>query len=326
MPVSRGPRWKSRAAYLAATALLLLPALGAGAVWRWLTRPAPTPPIADQHRALRPSAPSTASLSSDASAQPTLPDRVPSLVDLPPWPSQPTTGPVSNQILLSFLHAARDRIDKVPSYTATFRRREWHKGKLGVEQTAQLKVRRDPFSVYLRFLSPKAGKEALYVDGARSNNVLAHNGDWTRRLVPLLEVPPTSPLAMVDNRHPINEAGLSNLIDRLLFFRELDRTDPVGHVTLDRTHDTSGKEWLRSVTVMPHDDGIRPFARVEVLYCPDLQLPLRIQNFAWPADEGLTSSDPVLVECYEYDDLNLSANLTSADFDPHNPSYEFHTQ
>jgi hypothetical protein len=69
------------------------------------------------------------------------------------------------------------------------------------------------------------------------------------------------------------------------------------------------------------NDGTRPFARVEILYDPATHFPLRISSFDWPAP-GQTG-DLELAERYAYDDLNLEAPLTPADFDPTNPDYAF---
>ena len=55
-----------------------------------------------------------------------------------------------------------------------------------------MKVRNRPFAIYLKFLAPKAGKEVVYAEGHHDNKVIAHNGDWTRKLVPRLAVAPDS--------------------------------------------------------------------------------------------------------------------------------------
>ena len=68
------------------------------------------------------------------------------------------------------------------------------------EQTLAMKVRNRPFAIYLKFLAPKAGKEVVYAEGHHDNKVIAHNGDWTRKLVPRLAVAPDS--AARPGRHP----------------------------------------------------------------------------------------------------------------------------
>jgi hypothetical protein len=287
--------------------LLALPLVVVGACL-WFTEPLEPPPSeappAVVHLAARPPA-----------AEP------PAEEASPAWPEGRLEGEPAKRLLLEVLKADRRRLEGVAGYTATFRKQERVKGKLGPLQTLAMKVRHRPFSVYLKFLAPKAGKEVVYAQGRHEDKVIAHNGDWTRRLIPRLAVKPTDPLALADSRHPITDAGLLNLVDKLIFFRELDLTDPEAVTVLDRTTDAEGQVWLRSWHSHPHYNGQRPFARVEVLYDPETLLPMSITNYDWPAPGH--SGDLLLAEHYDYDDLTLDAALSDRDFDPANPDYAF---
>ena len=236
----------------------------------------------------------------------------------PVWPDARLDGKPAKDLLLRILQRTADRLDRHPGYTAVFRKQERINGELLPEQTLTMKVRNQPFAVYLKFLAPKKGKEVVFAEGHHDNKVIAHNGDWTRKLVPRLAIEPTSALALADNRHPITEAGLCNLVHRLIGFREMDLTDAAAETVLDRTED--GK-LLRSVHTHPHHNPARPFARVEVLYDPATFRPVQISNFDWPA-EG-ESGDLKLAERYRYDDVSFDPTPTAIDFDPANPAYEF---
>ena len=237
------------------------------------------------------------------------------------WPESTLTGEEAKRFLLaSNLRTAR-RLELMSGYTATFRKRERVAGKLGPEQTLTMKVRNQPFAIYLKFLSPKAGKEVVYAEGHHDNKVIAHNGDWTRRIVPRLAVPPDSAVALADTRHPVTEAGLVNLSKKLLHFRKLDIGDPDAVTIVDRVTGADGKVRFRSVHTHAYPDGRRPFARVEVLYDPETQYPIEISSYDWPA--AGQSGDLELAEKYAYDDLKCDASLTATDFDPKNPDYAF---
>jgi hypothetical protein len=239
----------------------------------------------------------------------------------PAWPESRLEGHEAKTRLLEIVTDARCRIDRLQGYTATFKKQERIAGKLLPEQTMAMKVRQKPFAIYFKFVTPHPGKEVVYAEGHRHNKVIAHNGDWTRRLVPRLEVEPTSTVAMADNRHPITDAGLSNFARKLVDFRKLDLEDSDAVTILDRISGPDGRPWLRSVHLHTQSGPARPFARVEILYDPDTHFPLRISSydFPQPGEEG----DLRLAERYSYDDLALDVPLSALDFDPANPSYEF---
>jgi hypothetical protein len=248
------------------------------------------------------------------------PDTVKPPESRPAWPEGRLDGPEAKALLLAIVEGAARRIDQTEGYTATFRKQERVGGKLLPEQTLAMKVRQRPFAVYLKFLAPKPGKEVIYADGHHGNKVIAHNGDWTRKLIPRIAVDPTSTTALAENRHPITEAGLSNLAHKLLDFRKLDMDDPEAVTILDRTVGPDGRPWCRAIHLHPITSAMRPFGRVEVIFDPESLLPLRISSYETSAGEAVA---PLLVERYAYDDLILHAPLGALDFDPANPEYAF---
>ena len=287
--------------------ILAVPAILGLASW-WLTEP-----LADRATSL------PRVLAESDLPPPPLP--APLADGMPAWPEGRLDGDRAKALLLASVARSTARIGRVECYTATLRKLERLSGTLGPENVMAMKVRNRPFAIYLRFLAPKPGKEVVYAEGHYENKLIAHNGDWTRKLVPRLAVAPDSLVALADNRHPVTEAGLVHLTRKLLHFREMDMTDPDARTVLDRTTDPEGRAWLRSVHTHGSNDGTRPFARVEVLYDPATQYPLQITNYDWPAPGQAGPLE--LAERYIYDDLKLDVPLTAADFDPTNPDYAF---
>ena len=256
------------------------------------------------------------------------PDRAPvdparpvAAAPLAAWPEGRLEGDPAKAILLESARHAVDRLERVEYYTATFRRQERIGGTLGPLIVSRLKVRNRPFAIYLKYLAPKEGKEVVYAEGHRENKVLAHNGDWTRRLIPRLAVAPDSALALADTRHPVTDAGLLNLGRKLLRFRELDMGDEHATTILDRSTADDGRPCLRSFHAHAKRDDGRPFREVEILYDPATRVPFQIKSYDWPGPDHAGPLD--LAERYTYDDLKLDAPLTAADFDPANPEYAF---
>ena len=242
------------------------------------------------------------------------------------WPEGRMDGEPAKKLLLASMIRSTARLERVTCYTATLEKRERMNGKLKPDeplppQSLQMKVRNRPFAIYLKFLPPHAPKEVVYAEGHHDNKLVAHNGDWTRKLIPRLAVEPRSSLALADTRHPVTEAGLLHLGHRLLAFREMDIGDPEATTVLDRCADPDGKPVLRSVHLHTNPNAHRPFARVEVFYDPETQFPIRISSYDWPRP-GQTG-DLELAEMYAYHDLVLGAPLTDIDFDPANPEYAF---
>jgi hypothetical protein len=242
-------------------------------------------------------------------------------VKLADWPTVPIEGPAATRLLLDSLLSARDRLAASGGYTALFRKVERVNGTLGAERVMEMKCRHDPFAIYLKFRTPEPGKEVVFSTGHYDDEVIAHGVGLSRRLVPRLKLSPEAARAISGDRHPITEAGLWNLTERLIKYRRLDLDDREARTVLDRTLGDDGREYLRSSHTHPTHKSNRPFQVVEVLYDPLTRIPVAIWNYDWLSPGG--TGEPRLAESYRYDDLKLDVRLSDLDFDPANPAYDF---
>lgn len=238
------------------------------------------------------------------------------------WPEQRLEGMEAKLLLLAVLEAVEERLAAQPGYTATLLKHERIRGKLEPEQTLHIKVRHEPFAIYLKFITPDAGKEVVYAEGRYENHVMAHGGKLTRLLMPRLKVPPDSALALASSRHPVTEAGLLNLTRKLIRFRKLDLEDHEAGTALETAIESDGQTYLKSIHTHHIQNPERPFAYVEVLYDPQTRIPVRFTGYEWP-ESGVWNGERILGEQYTYRDINFDAALTDLDFDPANPAYEF---
>lgn len=210
---------------------------------------------------------------------------------------------------------------EVKDYTATFVKRERVEGKLGDPEYIFIKVRQEPFSVYMYFLKPDnfAGREVIYVQGANNGNIVVHEAKGAGALLGNIELTPTSALAMRGNRYPITEVGVENLTKRLVEVAENDRQFGECDVRMEDSKINDRKcTMLQVVHPVPRKNFRFHVARV--FMDEELKMPIRYESYDWPEKAGGT---PVLIEEYTYLNMKVNQNLTDEDFSPKNPKYNY---
>ncbi|MEZ4449200.1 MAG: DUF1571 domain-containing protein [Nannocystaceae bacterium] len=212
--------------------------------------------------------------------------------------------------LRSELIAMESAYRSVRDYTATLTKRERVKGKLLPAEVIEVKFRR-PYSVYMKWTgAAHQGQEVLYVRGVNGGKLRAHPGSFPDVTV---DLDPRGSMAMRGNRHPITEASLGDIVDKIV--RDLRRGDArPGEVTLqDLGPGQRGGELVRCVEARFSAPGYYA-PRVRVCLSARTRLPAWIQ--VWDAEDRL-------VEDYEYRDLKINVGLTDRDFAADNPGYHF---
>ena len=222
---------------------------------------------------------------------------------------------------LRWAHSGQKELEQLSDYSATMIKRERINGKLGEHEFMFIKVRHDPFSVYMQFLAPSKlkGQEAIYVEGANDGKMSAH-GTGILKVFGTQQLEPTSLLAMRGNRYPITELGVQNLITRLVEigardtkFAECEVKFYPGAKIEDRVCTC-----IEVVHPVPRRNFLFNVARIYI--DDELNIPIRYEAYDWPEKEG---GAPRLTEEYTYLELKLNNGYTDADFDVQNPNYQF---
>jgi hypothetical protein len=113
---------------------------------------------------------------------------------------------------------ASGQCQRTATYIARLRRREQVRGRLKPEEVLLFKFRREPFSVYFKWLGEEGkGREVVYVRDRYEDKIhtLLAAGD-----VPLmpagrkLALSPDNPLVQAASRHPITHAGICYLVGK----------------------------------------------------------------------------------------------------------------
>ncbi|MEX0795025.1 MAG: DUF1571 domain-containing protein [Pirellulaceae bacterium] len=211
--------------------------------------------------------------------------------------------------------------DNIQDYQCTLVKRERIGGKLLDHEFMDAKIRHNPFSVYLSFKNPASvrGREVLYVEGQNNNNLMAHEGGALLKLV-TVNLNPTSSLAMRNQRYPITDIGVKNLVQRLIEVAKEDMQFGECEVKFTNGAKINGRVCTLIEVVHPVPRSNFRFHKAHIFIDDQLQVPVRFASWDWPAQNG---GEAPLLEEYTYLDMKVNNGFTDADFDSNNPNYKF---
>jgi len=232
-------------------------------------------------------------------------------------------GVASLESAVRWAEASLVDVRKIHDYTCTLIKRERVGDRLLAPQYMTVKVRQQPYSVYVRYLAPQAlrNQEAIYVDGRNGGKLLAHSTGMRHRLVGTVALKPTSPLAMRGNRHPITEIGLAILVEKLAVLGRHDLSHgSLAETTFHRGVLLNGRPCTEIEVRHPQKKPGLEYHIAKIFVDEKFVLPVRFEAYDWPDSPG---EQPPLLEEYMYVDLRLNNGFTDADFDAGNPQYGF---
>jgi hypothetical protein len=245
-------------------------------------------------------------------------------------PNAPTDGAAVEHPLAPALKLAKASMDHIRNdikdYSCTMIKHERIGGKLADQEFMFLKVRHEPFSVYMYFLGPDRlkGQECIYVAGKNNGNLLGH-GVGIRKIAGTVPLLPTGMIAMQGQRYPITEIGFSNLTKRLVEVAQQDMQYGECEVKFFK----NAKINKRVVTLIEVRHPVKrtnfKFHVARVYVDDELNIPVRYESYDWPKAPGapLSVADD-LIEEYTYTDIKLNQGFTDFDFDENNTKYNFH--
>lgn len=215
-------------------------------------------------------------------------------------------------------------IRAIRDYSCIFYKRERIDGQLGGYQAMYMKVRHEPFSIYMYFKSPSnlEGQEVIYVKGLNDNNLQAHT-TGIKSVVGTVSLSPTGTLAMKGNRYPITEAGMLNLMERLVTVGSKDMQYgecDVQYFTSAQGVKVGGRPCTCIQVSHPVPRRNFLFHQSRIYIDEEMRLPIRYESYDWPTQPG---GKPILMEEYTYQNLKLNNGFTDLDFDVRNPKYGF---
>jgi Protein of unknown function (DUF1571) len=219
---------------------------------------------------------------------------------------------------LRIARSCREALAGVDDYEAMFSKWDIVNGR-GYAHTMRMKFRTEPMSVYLRFESPYAGREVIYVHGRNNGNLLAHE-TGIKSLVGTVALRPDSPRALSESKHPITHIGMANLLEGIVMQWE-DETKLSGiEVLYYDNAKLRGMECRVIEATHPRPGRDVRFHRTRLYIDKKSGLPVRVEQFGFPNRPG---DKPPLLEQYTYWDVRPNVGFTDVDFDVRNPAYGF---
>ena len=212
-----------------------------------------------------------------------------------PCCAQPNTLPE----LVEWAKKELPRIQAVKGYMAVFTAIEQINGN-SKTSIALVKVRHEPFAVYMLYLSPplERGREVMYREDAGSRFWVKE----PRLRTVFLSI--NSPLVKKHTRYPITDFGVANLAKKLIEVGEKEQYTP--GLSVKRTRVSVEGAVCNKYTIERQN--------LKVVLYVDEERSLPVRYDCW--------QDGVLMESYRYSKIKFTT-FSDKDFDTRNQEYHF---
>ena len=239
-------------------------------------------------------------VSTPATAQPTAPRPMGQTA-----PAAATTSPMDEPVRL--IHEAQQAYQQVRDYTCILIKNE-NASQQTVYHQIEMKVRVQPFSVYLRWLAPRSevGQEVCYVAGRNEGKMRVHP-KGVLGAVGFISLDPNDPRVRQTSKRSITEAGIGNMIERFARAWENERRLNLTTEVSVAEYAYDGRRCIRAETRHPtNPDGHFLYYRDVVYFDKETHLPIRLEFYDWPRQQGDTGK---LVEVYSFTKMRINVGL-----------------
>ena len=241
------------------------------------------------------------------SAPPAAGPSAPRPMDQTAAPAAPAPAAAPMDEPARLIREAQQAYKNVRDYTCLLIKSESMNGKLPPESVMEMKVRVQPFSIYLRWLRPSsdAGQEVCYVAGRNDGKIRVHPSG-VLGAVGFVSLDPSDPRLRKASRRSINEAGIGNTIERFARAWEDEEKRKLTTGVRVAEYEYNRRRCMRVETVHPANDGHFLYYRDVVYFDKETHLPIRLEFYDWPRQTGDTGQ---LVEVYSFANMRLNVGL-----------------
>jgi hypothetical protein len=211
---------------------------------------------------------------------------------------------------LRLIQEAQKAYHNVRDYTCLLIKRERVNGKMPPEDTVmEMKVRTQPFSVYLRWLRPRieAGQEVCYVAGKNDGKMRVRPKGVFGSFAGFISLDPNDPRARQTSKRSITEAGIGNMIERFARAWEEERRLHLPTQVQIAEYEYNRRRCTRVEILHPDNaSGHFLYYRDIIYFDKETHLPIRVEFYDWPRQAG----DPgQLVEVYSFANMRTNVGL-----------------
>ena len=214
---------------------------------------------------------------------------------------------------LAWLQEAKQNYTTVKDYSCTMVSQENVRGKLHDQNVIQLKLKTDPFSIHMRWISPEknAAQEVAFVLGKNNNKMRVKSNHLGNKILGFMSIDPNDPRVLEHSRHTILEAGIGNMIEQHIGQWEKDRQLGKSRIAV-RDYVYNNRE-CHKVEVIRTEKNPAFYCYRTVIYLEKKsKLPIRLENYDWPRQGGPEGGE--MLETFSYINLQFNTGLKDAEF------------
>ncbi len=222
------------------------------------------------------------------------------------------------------LSDAEARLEKVPTYSATFVKQERIKDALTELQVIQVRLGHQPLRISMKWEGGKdAGQRVIYAEGENDGDMLVRKLTGIEARLGVISLNPTGSLAMKHSRHPVTKAGLLELTKITRQHRQADLKLEAGVTAKLLDHQKLNGRDCQCLVVeyaKPEfaPDEKKEYRKTLVYFDSETKLPICVRCYGWP--EKIADADPqkldqtTLLELYAYKNIDFDAQVHNDDF------------
>lgn len=215
---------------------------------------------------------------------------------------------------IALLQEAKRNYTAVKDYTCIMVSQERVNGKLDEPNMMHMKVKSEPFSVWMKWISPSksAGQEVAFVDGKNKNKMRVKSNALVIKAVGFLSIATDDPRVLERSRHTIREAGIGNMIEQNLRHWELSRQAGSAKAVVGESEFNKRKCVRVEIVATKPTQGNYCY-RTVILLEKNSKLPMHLENYAWPKAGGPAGGE--LLESFGFMNLQFNTGLKDSEFE-----------